>query len=393
MNRPKMMVRSGLIIAALAVVLGGSYQTPTRVNAAPATAPASQPARSVVAQASGPELIQALAAEDLIAGKDTVARDPSGGNITVKVDNVDCSKVFSGGKCSGSDGKDEAGASVLYLGKPTTSAGGKSYNISVNGKSFSRQVIVVQTKLKVFFLPVDWTAQMRSDPRVKYEQTITDMTRVSCDFMKAVYPVPPDDITCDKTLVPYMLRPFESTVADANAEINWGAITSMYASIGVTGRRYMPDATIVVGVMPPGWFGKHLKSANTLGLELHNVKGAVTSQVTVDFLNYQVAAHEIGHTFGLLDDYNHGIDPPRDGWVIDSDGFWLNKPTDVQTPHYYGVNDTDPQFGVGYISFMGAAGGPIWVDKCTFEYLRDAIKGGTPTTDCANSPGPDAKSQ
>ncbi|PZR94963.1 MAG: hypothetical protein DLM69_11990 [Candidatus Chloroheliales bacterium] len=398
MNKHRIVLQTGLLIAALALLLNGSH-SPAQASKAnqPAAAKPVQPSldRTLAPTSQSNrdfEVIQALADEDLIVGKDTVARVAGGGNVTIKVNGGACTVLFQGGQCSGST-KDESGATIVPLGRPVSSAVGKTFTISAGNRSVKRSVMAVDAKLDVFFLPVDWTAEMRSNPSYDYPNAIHQMTSASCDFMKAVYPVPPDNITCNSTDVPYMLRPFEEAVADANGEINWTAISAMYAGVGVAGRRYEPNATAVVGVLPPGWFAKHMNSANTLGLELQNVKGAVTSMITPHFLNYQVAAHEIGHTFGLLDDYNFGISPPRNGWIIDSDGFWLNKPAAVKTPHYYAVDDTSSQLG-GYISFMGAAGAPIWVDKCTYEYLRDAISSGKEPTqyDCANSPGPDAKS-
>lgn len=397
MNKRRAILQTGLLIAVLALLLSGSHNPAQASNAQqPPAAKLAQPAAS---KAQAPtrqtnrnfEVIQALADEDLIVGKDTVARVVGGGNVTIKVDGGDCRTLFQDGQCS-SRSQDETGATVVTLGRPVSSAAGKTFTISDGRDSVQRSVIVVNTKLNVFFLPVDWTTDMRSNPDYDYQNAIPQMTSASCEFMKAVYPVPPDNVTCNYTLVPYMLRPFEEAVADANGQINWTAISAMYAGVGVAGRRYQPDATAVVGVLPPEWFAKHMNSANTLGLELQNVKGAVTSQITPHFLNYQVAAHEIGHTFGLLDDYNFGISPPRNGWIIDRDGYWPNKPAAVQTPHYYAVDDTSSQLG-GYISFMGAAGAPIWVDKCTYEFLRDAIVTNKQPAnlDCANSPGPNAQ--
>ena len=397
MNKRRVVLQTSLLVVALALLLSGSHLPAQASNAQqPAMAklaqPAASPAQAPALQTNRNfEVIQALADENLIVGKDTVARVVGGGNVTISVNGGSCTTLFQGGQCSGSS-QDETGATVVSLGRPIAGASGKTFTISDGRDSVQRSVITVNARLKVFFLPVDWTTDMRNNPDYDYNNAIPQMTSASCDFMKAVYPVPPDNVSCSYTIVPYMLRPFEETVADANGQINWTAISAMYAGIGVAGRRYAPDANAVVGVLPPDWFAQHMNSANTLGLELQNVKGAVTSQITPHFLNYQVAAHEIGHTFGLLDDYNFGISPPRNGWIIDSDGFWLNKPAAVQTPHYYAIDDTSSQLG-GYISFMGAAGAPIWVDKCTYEYLRDAIGSGQQPTqyDCSNSPGPNVQ--
>ncbi len=389
MNKRRVVMQTGLLVGVLAVLLSScNVQTQVTNTVQTATnktlAPTNQTNRNF-------EVIQALADENLIVGKDTVARVVGGGKVTISVNGVSCTTLFLGGQCSGNT-QDETGATVVTLGRPIAGASGKTFTISDGRDSVQRSVITVNAKLNVFFLPVDWTTEMRNNPNYDYNNAIPQMSSASCAFMKAVYPVPPDNVSCNYTIVPYMLRPFEETVADANGQINWTAISAMYAGIGVAGRRYAPDANAVVGVLPPDWFAQHMNSANTLGLELQNVKGIVTSQITPHFLNYQVAAHEIGHTFGLLDDYNFGINPPRNGWIIDSDGFWLNKPSAVQTPHYYAIDDTSSQLG-GYISFMGAAGAPIWVDKCTYEYLSDAISSGQQPTkyDCANSPGPNTQ--
>ncbi len=397
MNKRRVVLQTGLLMVALAVLFSSSH-IPAQASVAQQAAaaklahPAANLGQAPARQTNRNfEIIQALADENLIVGKDTIAHVVGGGNVTITVNGRDCTILFQGGQCSGSS-QDETGATVVSLGRPISSAAGKTFTISDGSDSVQRSVMAVNANLKVFFLPVDWTAEDRSNSQYDYPNALHQMVSASCAFMKAVYPVPPDNVTCSGTDVPYMLRPFEEAVADANGQINWTAIDAMYAGVGVAGRRYAPDATAVVGVLPPGWFARHMNSADTLGLELQNIKGAVTSQVTPNFLNYQVAAHEIGHTFGLLDDYNFGINPPRNGWIIDSDGYWPNKPDSVQTPHYYAIDDTSSQLG-GYISFMGAAGAPIWVDKCTYEYLRDAIATGKQPTkyDCANSPSPNAQ--
>lgn len=398
MNKRRVVLQTGLLVLTLALLLGGSHSAvqahvASNAQATGAAQPVSSSASAAAAQGNRNfEIIQALADEDLIVGKQTVAHVTGGGNVTIKVNNGSCGQLFDG-SCSGNSDPDNSGATVVNLGKVKPGTEGKSYTISDGRSQVTKKVMANDVKLRVFFLPVDWTAEDRSNSQYNFPASLHDMTAASCEFMKAVYPVPPDNVTCSDTANVYMLRPFEESVADANGEINWTAISAMYASVGVAGRRYDPNANAVVGVLPPGWFGTHMKSQNTLGLELTSIKGAVTSQITPGFLNYQVAAHEIGHTYGLLDDYNFGVSPPRNGWFIDSDGYWPNKPDSVQTPHYYAVDDTSTSELGGFISFMGAAGAPIWVDKCTFEYLRDAISSGKEPTqyDCSNSPGPNSQ--
>lgn len=384
----------GVMVLGLAACEGATTATSQTDNTTDRTsAPSSNNTAAPSAQRSNGniEVIQAIADADLIAGKDTVVRVAQGGTVTV--DGGSCGKLFDG-NCSGGT-QDESGTTVIDVGKVKSGTDGKTYTIAVGNDKVQRKVFKVDTKLNVFFLPVDWTAQDRNNSRYNYKQLIPAMTAASCEFMKAVYPVPAENVNCTSTLTPYMLRPYEQAVADANGQINWTAISAMYASAGVAGRRYMADATVVVAVLPPGWFGKHMNSDNTLGLELGNIKGIVTSQVTPNYLNYQVAAHEIGHTYGLLDDYNFGVDPPRNAWYIDSDGYWQNVPANLSREDdkkkLRAVNDNSV-IGGGYYSFMGAAGGVIWVNTCTFNYLREAITGNTPrNVDCANEPSADSR--
>src|SRR5215212_9630040 len=138
----------------------------------------------------------------------------------------------------------------------------------------------------------------------------------------------------------------------------------MYTSIALAGRRVMADADLVVGVLPPKWFARNLHDPTVVGLELHAVRQVVANQVDSD---YATLAHETGHVFGELDDYDFNINTPKIGHRIDAPGYWVSKSRAIA-----------PGSRTIYYSFMGAsdAASQFWVDKDTYMDLLNALQNG-----------------
>ncbi len=337
-------------------------------------------------------LSQTLASEDLIVGKDMVVIITLNLNNTAPV-SLKATAIFENRSyeatknVSSSDnyiavtvpgGPSRAASYTANVKIETQGASNTGSNTQVTTPE-KKAILMKATKIKIFFLPVDWTDSNRS--RYNFDREIPKMARENFEFIKATYPLPSSAFEYDYADAPYNLRPFESTVADDNGEINWTAITAMYASVGVVGRntvghsgKTMPDATIVVGVLPPKWFADHMKSPTTAGLEITSIKGTVTSAI----LNYiAVAGHEMGHTYGLLDDYDASKN--KVGNPLDDNGYWVNMPNnDNSLPDLKGrpaliqsnFKDAD---GEPYYGFMAAVNDNPWVDSATWRFIRDAI--------------------
>jgi len=232
------------------------------------------------------------------------------------------------------------------------------------GNQMAKQVNVVslqRNSMKILFLPVDWTDQdrARSFP-AQYNSFVT----ASSDFFRASFPLPAGNIQIGASQGTHMLTADQRAIADAQGNFNWPAITDMYASIAAAGHRLMPDADLVVGVLPPKWYATNLNDPAVVGLELHAVQSIVSSQVNA---GSSTLAHEAGHIFGLLDDYNFDINPPKIGNRINVPGYWLARSLQIST----GGNPA-------YYSFMGAedAASRYWVDRDSYMAILQTLQSG-----------------
>jgi hypothetical protein len=251
-----------------------------------------------------------------------------------------------------------APGTVAVTAKITTTSG-------TGGNQVSKTVeVVTLTKdtLKVILLPVDWTSQ----DRAKYfPARYNSFASQSSDFFKATYPIAESKLLITKSTTNFMLSADERAIADAQGNLNWQNIMAMYSSIALEGRRQMPDTDLVVGVLPPKWFARNLNDPNTVGLELQAVREAVANQVDSD---YATLAHETGHVFGLVDDYDFSLNPPRIGNHLDEPGYWLTKSK-------YIITTAKPV----YYSFMAASdpSAQYWVDSSTYRAILQTLQSGT----------------
>jgi hypothetical protein len=119
-----------------------------------------------------------------------------------------------------------------------------------------------------------------------------------------------------------------------------------------------------VGVLPPRWFARNLNEPKTVGLELHAVPQVIASQVDAD---HATVAHEVGHIYGLRDEYDLRRRPPWIGNPIDAPGYWFGRSLPVA-----------PGGNPVYYSFMGAsdARSQYWVNKPTYLWILDRLQGG-----------------
>lgn len=226
--------------------------------------------------------------------------------------------------------------------------------------------VLTTERIVVFFLPVDWTPEDRT--RYGLDTMFKRYAQEAGAFLAAAYPLPGDHVALDLTLAPHMLSPFEKTLADSQGRFNMRNALALYGSISYAARRLRPDATMVVGVFPPGWFRKH-GQPGTVGLALTDVRGVVTSQWEPD-LPPIVAAHEIGHLFGEDEDYDYAVKPARPCTQVLVPGFWVDREQEL-------ANRPDQNL----CTFMSSASrqSAYWVDRRIYEYLMSkfAMAGGT----------------
>jgi hypothetical protein len=251
-----------------------------------------------------------------------------------------------------------AAGSLQVSAKITTTSG-------TGGNQVTKSVEVVAPKmngLKVILLPVDWTDQ----DRAKYFPSQYDsFSSQSSDFFKATYPIPDGNFQIVKSNTNFMLTADQRAIADAQGNLNWQNIMDMYSSIAIAGRSAMPDTDLVVGVLPPKWFARNLNDPTVVGLELQAVKAAVANQVDSD---YATLAHEAGHVFGRVDDYDFSLNPAKIGNRLDEPGYWRSKSKAI-----------NPSAKPIYYSFMGAsdASSQYWIDKSTYMAIMQTLESGT----------------
>ena len=238
-------------------------------------------------------------------------------------------------------------------------------NPTNNTRTVTFQTVQTTEKIVAFFLPVDWTPEEQS--RHNYGVMYKKYVQGAADFFVGAYPLAADQLIVDFTTTPHMLKTFEKTLADSAGKFNYRNALALYGGIAIAGRRYRPDAAIVIGVLPPDWFSKHGKP-KTLGLALTAVKGTVTGQF--DPGEVTTAAHEVGHLYALYEDYDYAIKPPRPGVEILVPVYWVQREQEpVSTP------------SKKLWTYMSAGSKQVtyWTDRRIYEYLlaKFALQGGT----------------
>jgi hypothetical protein len=228
-------------------------------------------------------------------------------------------------------------------------------DLSNNSKELTLPVVMPTQNLVAFFLPVDWTPEQME--RYNFSTNFPKFVQDSTDFLRATYPLADDQVVGDFTLTPHMLTVAEKQVADSTGNEDVRIEHLLYATIAFAARRLRPDATLVIGVFPPGWFDKHGR-VGVLGLTLPDVKGTVTGLFTPS--NPIIAAHELGHLFWLYEDYDVLLKPPKKVTLIDRPGYWVQKGQPEEN------SDTHPV--ATFLSrYTGTTG--FWVDSRIYEYL------------------------
>jgi len=237
---------------------------------------------------------------------------------------------------------------------------------SNNTSTATYQTVQTTEKVVVFFLPVDWTPEERS--KYTYNTTFKQYVQDAGGFMIGTYPLPVIDAIVDYTMTPYMLQPFEKTLADSQGKFSMRNAVALYGGLSIAGRRYRPDATIVIGVLPPGWFAKH-GQPHMVGFALPDVRGIVTGQYEVN-LPPIVASHEISHLYFAGEDYDFAVKPNRPCFQINIPSYWVQRDQDL-------ANTSKKKL----CTFLSAADSKVayWADQRIYEYLmaKFTMNGGT----------------
>jgi hypothetical protein len=310
---------------------------------------------------------QAVYGEPLILGKDTVVRavvgytgaDATEVRVTVEFDG----KTFA--ETALAQGKETA--IDVFVGAPQNFQT-QTINVRVdalnatadvdlanNAQTLTLPMVKPNETIRGYFLPVDWTAEQRA--RYNFDTKFPEFVQENLNFLRGVYPLSKEQITLDYTLAPHMLAPNEKRLVDNQGETDGQAMHLLYATIALAARRLKSDASLIVGVLPPGWYAAHGKRG-ALGMALRDVKGVVTGQYAPT--DPTTSAHELAHIYWLYEDYDYAISPGRPFTWIDRSGYYVQEraPQEIsdtkKIPTFLSSGDPDQSF---------------WVDTRAYEYL------------------------
>lgn len=310
---------------------------------------------------------QAVDGEPLIVGKQTVVRAVVGSSasdsVRVQV-NVDYGgKTYvAGGEVQGDatpidvfvDPPSEVKTMTVHAEiEPTGDF--QDADPSNNAKTVSVPVIKPNQKIVAYFMPVDWTADQMA--RYDFQTAFPKFVEANGEYLRGAYPLASDQLELDYTLTPHLLAADEKRLANNQGNEDIISLHLLYASVALAAHRLRPDATLVVGVFPPGWFAKH-GNPNTLGLALKDVKGTVTAQFVLS--DATTSAHELAHLFWLYEDYDFSVKPPKNFTWLDRSGYWV----EAHKPENIAAGKKIPTFLSAY-----SPTDPSWVDTRIYEYL------------------------
>ena len=235
---------------------------------------------------------------------------------------------------------------------------------------------VVQTKdnaIHLVFLPVDWSDQdfqKFTDSTGSYKKNFDTFLKGyaadNAEYLASTFPVIDSKVVYTYTTVPHNLTAAE------RAGFGGGLLNSDFFTLLATamfaGRQYDPEATVVIALMPPGWFAKR-GERGTMGVTSLNFKGVTLNEVILGTPSTDVPAHETGHQYGLDEDYNfRDRKNPRIGYPIDVPGYWVAEKIPVPV-----VSDRAKQV----LGFMAGGDGRKtnrdgvyrWADSPTYWWL------------------------
>ena len=308
--------------------------------------------------------LQVIEDVPLVVGKPTVLKITLQANAATSV----TLQTIFGGIAKSATVRLNRGQNTVYVPvDPPGGAGLVGASVALPGgapvEATATAVALRKDRLRLLYLTVDWT---EADRAADYRGQVQRFAETSSDFFRATYPLPDGNLTYQVAPSPFLLTPEQRAIGDAQGNLNWNVLVPTYAAIAVTGRQVLPDADLVIGVLPPGWFGRNLHSPRVVGLEVHAVRATAAVQAGAD---HATTAHEVGHLFGRTDEYDLNAKPPRVGNRIDAPGYWITRGQAIQP----GTNPV-------YYSFMGAqdASSQSWVDRATYLAILQTLQSGGP---------------
>jgi len=247
-----------------------------------------------------------------------------------------------------------------------------------NNIAFSNAEVIQTDGFSILFVPVDINLQ-NPEERTKFVASVSDQT----EYLVATYPIVEQELTAD-------ILPSTFYTADGMSLFSiMLSIRSLNFLLDPIGGKY----DFIVGLVPENWFSRF--GLNSAGINFLVIPGAVLSESSAKV----VTAHELGHEFGLCDEYNgycgnvictyEGI-PALSGsgctfcpnpfgrscsiggscvdgrqrttcdGESDLTGFWVEKRTEIGTDH-------------NYHSFMGSLGTYHWASKDVYNHLLSRL--------------------
>lgn len=319
-------------------------------------------------------ILQAEPNEPLVLGKETVARVwinvPGGSDTAAKITIMLNDKLYERAvtllspESEVTFSVDPPTQLVPVTAKVTVTAMGGAGDPNLANDSKTATVPTVRTteRIVAFFLPVDWTPeQQQKDDFVSfYPQFVQD----AGDYLVGAYPLSKEQLVYATTTTPHILTTIEKAITDSQGKDSSRNLLALYGSITIAGRRYRPDATMIIAVLPPGWFRAHGMKA--LGMALREVKGTITSEF--DENDPTTAAHETGHLYWLDEDYDCAVDsskscsqPPNVGGIeVQVPGYWVQRDRELLS---------SPDHLVWTYMSSGNPKAFFWTDPGIYEYL------------------------
>ena len=332
--------------------------------------------------------IQVVKDVDLVLGKRTLVRTvftylngTNSSQQTATVENIYLNGIeqnVSGNKLlilkPGSDNfidlffqPQDVGQSIPISAEVSSSVGG------FNKTNVTKLVNVTRTReLNLSFVSVDGPQD--------FEKTALD----NMEFLNKIYPLKDNGINFVLNRTDFKSHPFER-----NALLVFSLLSRIHKSTLISGQ--LPERS--VGIVPYNWFANNMGMPGTRGYS----KGILSQAVLIeeDFGNlYQIlnhaSAHELGHTYGLCDEYDNFT------WFIQN-GLLLNLcPNGDNNPPFEELDNICSSSGgcptssvepitkqadnITLFNVMGNSANTsnAWITKESFNYLLNQFKHSSP---------------
>jgi len=222
-----------------------------------------------------------------------------------------------------------------------------------NSKEITVNIVETES-LTLFYIPIDW---INNFDTAIIENSI---------FLNKTYPIADDNLIIRNTSILYIPSSFERTSLGSII-----LLKNIYKKAKITGKG---SENRVIGVVPSGWFAAQGRR-DTRGISLSPLYSSAI--VIEDDIRHGVA-HEVGHTYGLCDEYNETTWGEQDvplhrcpnGDINDDNNLDSNCVSTGCPTSTFGELSNQPEDETLY-NFMGNASMPDkrWVSKDSYEHL------------------------